>query len=143
MGLKINTKKAEFITYNISKETAYIKVDNINIKKIEDLKCLGSNISTTARDLKVRTSERLQRGMLSGHLEKLWMSKTTLSIEVKIFKGSVLSVFLYGSESWVLAEALLKKACADAFASSCWCTNEEIVHIYILHKPMERSWERV
>ena len=69
-------------------------------------------------------------------LEKIWRSKTIkIETKVRIFQAAVISILLYGSETWVITNQQMKSL--DSFATNCYrvmlsirrsdhITNEEV-----------------
>ena len=57
---------------------------------------------------KISTPESENHGALST-LEKIWNSRVTTETKVRIFKSTINSILLYGCESWVMANAAVKK----------------------------------
>ena len=84
-----------------------IKVKNGNTLKImENFKYLGAWMESTEKDFAVRKS----LAWSSCHkLKKVWSSKLSRKIKVRLFITTVESVLLYGSEAWTLTKKLTKQ----------------------------------
>ena len=81
---------------------------------VDDFQYLGSYIATTQNDLKQRKEKAW--GAL-WKLRKLWSSTAELQMKIDLFKASVLTVFLYGSESWIVNKKQEKQI--NAFQTTC------------------------
>ena len=100
IGLHINTKKTEFMSYN---EQGQIKSLNGNqIKQVENFTYLGSNIHSTEKDISIRKTKA--RAALNK-LDKIWKSDLNKDLKCKFFGAVVESVLLYGSTTWTLTKA--------------------------------------
>ena len=52
-------------------------------------------------------------------MEKLWKSSIVdIRTKIRIFQASVISILLYGSETWLIAKYLMDSL--DSFATSCY-----------------------
>ena len=135
VGLQINADKTKLMIIGaplygphqtIKHNTEYIEV-------VQDFKYLGAMMASSAGDIKVR------KGQAWGAFWKLkdFGKAKSISIQLKIrlFKASVLSILLYGSETWIINKQ--QKSMFDSFATSCYrimlnvkrtdrITNEEI-----------------
>ena len=73
-------------------------------------------IKSTTSDFKFR------RGLAwsaFGSMERIWKAQhLDLALKLRIFQASVLSVLLYGCESWIISEQLMIKI--NSFATTCY-----------------------
>ena len=98
VGLHLNAKKTEMITYN--QPIAEIKsLSNEKIKNVEDFKYLGSWIDNTQKYIKFRIAQGL---VACNKLNKIWKSNLNRNLKERLFVTTVESVLLYGCESWAL-----------------------------------------
>ena len=105
VGLHLNAKKTEMITYN--QPIAEIKsLSNEKIKNVEDFKYLGSWIDNTQKDIKVRIA---QAWIACNKLTKIWKSNLNRNLKERLFVTTVESVLLYGCESWALNKTSTKQ----------------------------------
>ena len=106
VGLRLNSKKTEVITYNILPNHPPLRTtEGIALKEVSDFKYLGSWVNSTEQDIKIRKA--LAWRALNG-MKSVWNSNLSRSIKVSFFQATVESVLLYGCESWTLKETLRK-----------------------------------
>jgi hypothetical protein len=114
VGLRINYKKTEIMTNQTL--TTPITLDGNVIAVVEDFKYLGSMMKSCETDFKVR------RGQAWGAFNKMkciWNSKNVpIKLKANIFRASVLSILLYGSESWVINDQLANSI--NSFATTAY-----------------------
>ena len=106
VGLRLNAKKTEVITYNIPPEHPPLTTtEGIALREVRDFKYLGSWVNSTEQDLKVRKA--LAWRALNG-MTNVWTSNLPRQIKLSFFYATVESVLLYGSECWTLKTDLEK-----------------------------------
>ena len=93
-----------------------VVLDGNVIAHVEDFKYLGSMVRSSETDFKVR------RGQAWGAFNKMktiWRSKKVpIRLKADIFRASVLSILLYGSESWIINDQLA--SAINAFATRAY-----------------------
>ena len=113
-GLRINFSKTKVLYVNLEKQS--IEVGEETIEAVDDFKYLGSYIVTTERDLSCR---RAIAWNSFWRLSKVWKSDSiTLSLKRKLFNSLILSILLYGCETWTLTRRL--ENLINSFATSCF-----------------------
>ena len=106
VGLRLNAKKTEVITYNILPDhSPLITTGGIALKVVNDFKYLGSWVNSSEQDLKVRKA--LAWRALNG-MACVWKSNLPRNIKLSFFYATVESVLLYGCETWTLKPAIQK-----------------------------------
>ena len=117
IGLKVSQKKTKHIRVK-AKSNQPIKVYQDDVEDVEDFTYLGSRISKGG-DSKSEITSRISKAKHSFHLlKKTWKSKKIkLKTKLRIFKSNVLSVLLYGCESWKITRGICNKL--DAFHRTC------------------------
>ena len=115
LGLIINVPKTEFMTKNCNPHpTLHVYGEPIN--HVTDFKYLGSKMASAASDLKRR---KALAWCAFWKLERLWRSsQLSISIKVKLFHTTCVTILLYGCESWVVSHDMESKI--NAFATSCY-----------------------
>ena len=104
VGLRLNVKKTEVITYNILPDhPPLITTEGIALKVVNDFKYLGSWVNTSEQDLKV--GKALAWRALNG-MAFVWKSNLPRIIKLSLFYATVDSVLLYGCETWTLKPTL-------------------------------------
>ena len=105
--MKINARSDQQVT-----------IDNRNIEEVQEFVYLGSKITTDGNsemDVLHRLSKA--RGAFAA-LRNIWRSsRIGTKTKLKIFKGNVLGVLLYGAESWTVSQSVCHKI--DVFQTRC------------------------
>nr|KAG5687784.1 hypothetical protein BaRGS_025678 [Batillaria attramentaria] len=117
VGLKLNAKKCKVLKTN-SKSNASLKVGHSEVEEVESFTYLGANVTKDGggtADIKKRialASASFKR------LSNIWQA-TNISRKTKasLFKSLVLSVLLYGCETWKLTKGEEKRL--DIFQTKC------------------------
>ena len=78
---------------------------------------LGSNISSTERDVNIRTGKVW---VAFDVIRIIWKSAFSDKIKQKFFKGVIVSVLLYNQTTWTLTEHLEKKVRRKLYKDSVW-----------------------
>lgn len=118
VGLQLNLRKTEQMQLNQAPNTNITKlvVDGQEIAVVEDFKYLGAHVGSTEKDVKSRIAlEWLAFAKLKPILKA---ARPTVKFKMRLFNAACISVLLYGCESWVLTESLLKRL--DVFARTCY-----------------------
>jgi hypothetical protein len=105
IGLRINAGKTEFMTMNTTDQIQLL-VNDTPIKQVSDFKYLGSIISNDGKakkDIQHRISNAIA---VSVGLNKSLWSRPEISVSTKtrVYNAAVLSVLLYGADSWPLTK---------------------------------------
>ena len=51
-------------------------------------------------------------------MKKVWKSDLRKDLKIRLFQATVESILLYGSETWTMTKALVKKI--DGFTTTIW-----------------------
>ena len=105
IGLKINAEKTKLLRLNTS-NTEKVQIDGQDIEEVESFVYLSANVSNeggTEDDIKARLGKAR---LAYNKLDKFWKnSQFTIRTKVNVFKSSVISVLLYGCETWRTTKA--------------------------------------
>ena len=116
-GLKINCVKTESLRIN-AKNAAPFTVDDKDMKDVEEFTYLGATITTSGgatEDMKIRIGKARKTYY---RFKKIWNSSLyRKKTKMKIFQSNVISVLLYGSETWKMTEG--DEKCVDTFVHTC------------------------
>ena len=105
IGLFLNASKTEAMHLNPSVKSHIHAMNGDEIEKVDDFLYLGG-YTNSSREINTRIGKSW--GALNFR-EKIWSSRITTETEVRIFKSTVESILLYGCESWVMTNAVVKK----------------------------------
>lgn len=115
IGLFINEKKTEFMAYNCNTSDK-VQLDGKPLNQVDDFKYLGSMMKSSYSDFNVR---RGQAYSAFNQLNKIWRSRCiTLRLKTRILDASVMSILLYGCETWVVDNQLENKI--NLFGLDCY-----------------------
>ena len=107
IGLSINAKKTQAITYNQEDNTVEIKAINGDIiKKVENYKYLGSWVKSSEHDINTR---KALAWSACHKLRKVWTSSLKKSMKIRLFVSTVESVLLYDSNTWTITKKIEKQ----------------------------------
>ena len=104
IGLHINTHKTEYMCYNQTGDIS--TVDGISLKLVDKFTNLGSNSSSTEKDIDTRLTKAWTA---IDRLSIIWKSDLTDKMKRIFFQAVVVSILLYGCTTWVLSKRLEKK----------------------------------
>ena len=102
-GLHINMKKTKVMHLNLTEPHPQIMIDGEELEAVDDFTYLGSNISaenSVQKDISVRIN-KARNSYCS--LRNIWKSNIySLKTKLRLFNSNVISVLLYGCQSWSL-----------------------------------------
>ena len=98
IGLNLNNKKTKVLIYN-SNNTTLKTTDGDTLETKNDFKYLGSWISSTEQDMKIR---RALAWKALHKMNKVWKSMLRDDMKRRLFVATIESVLLYGAEAWTL-----------------------------------------
>ena len=104
VGLSINEDKTEYMSYNIlNPRSDTILANEKPLKKVDDLKYLGSWVDNSEEDMKTR---KAQAGVAIRKLENIWKSDLTRKLKINLLGSTVESILLYGAETWTMTKTM-------------------------------------
>ena len=126
LGLSINWSKTELMRVGEGPDPPPLIFNNVPGKFSSTFTYLGSTIAQTG-DLKPELDRR--RGLASGAMQAIWRPlwrhrSISRKTKLRVYNASVLSVLLYGSETWPLNKTLAARL--DGFDSRALRTIEGI-----------------
>ena len=108
LGLKINWDKTELMHIGDGEDPEPLVYDNIEVKFVPKFKYLGS-ILTKNGDLKPEVNRRraLTASAMQSLSRLLWRHRhISRRTKIRVYNASVLSILLYGSETWPINKTL-------------------------------------
>ena len=106
IGLQLNAKKTEAMVFNQTSNTPLKAKNGTTLKYVENFKYLGSYMASSQNDFEVR---KALAWSACHRLKKIWASKLSRQIKIRLFIATVESVWLYGSETWTLTATMKKQ----------------------------------
>lgn len=133
-GLKINSEKTKLLRLNTT-NNEMVQVDDQDIDDLESFVYLGALVSTsgTEDDIKARLGKARTTYSKLGTIWK--NSQLTSKNKIKIFTSNVISVLLYGCETWRVTQTEEKKL--DTFL------HKSLRRILKIHWPMRITNEEI
>lgn len=104
VGLYCNEGKTAFLSSSDTDNTLK-SLNNVNIKRVNDFKYLGSLVNDSEHDFNVRKSLAWKA---CNKLNKIWQSNLQKELKLQTFKTLVEPILLYGSETWTMTKAMEK-----------------------------------
>ena len=106
VGLHVNVKKTEFMSYNQELPNDITSISGDPIKEVNNFKYLGGWMESTEHDVNVR---KALAWSACHKLSKIWKSSLKKSIKVRLFLATVESVLLYNCNTWTLTKQMEKR----------------------------------
>lgn len=76
------------------------------MKVVDNFKYLGARTKSSETDFQIRKAAAWNA---CHKLKKIWTSKLSKKMKKRLFLATVVSVFLYGSETWTVTEQMRKR----------------------------------
>ena len=104
IGLRISYKKSKIMSVGGQRPFIPVSLRDQHLEDINEFVYLGSSISGSS-DINVEIKRRIALASSTfAELSKIWKNRNiTLEVKLKIYKACVLSVAMYGAETWQLA----------------------------------------
>ena len=106
IGLHLNAGKTEVMTFTQDTPVELKARCGDTIKVVENFKYLGAWMKSTDSDIKIR---KALAWAACHKLDKIWTSKLSRYLKVRLFVATVETVLLYGSAAWTVTKAMEKK----------------------------------
>ena len=104
IGLHVNAHKTEYMCYNQTGDISTLDVTSL--KLVDKFTYLGSNVSSTEKDIDTRLTKAWTA---IDRLSIIWKSDLTDKMKRSFFQAAVVSILLYGCTTWTLTKRLEKK----------------------------------
>ena len=105
VGLHLNSKKTEYMTFNIRDHQPLTTKDGSKLERQPDFKYLGAWVNDSEADIKVRKALAWKA---LHDMRKIWRSTLSKELRIRYFRATVETILLYGCESWTLTTATAK-----------------------------------
>ena len=102
--LYVNAHKTEYMCYNQIGDISTL--DGTSLKLVDKFTYLGSNVSSTEKDIDTRLTKAWTA---IDKLSIIWKSDLTDKMKRSFFQAAVVSILLYGCTTWTLTKRLKKK----------------------------------
>lgn len=117
-GMEVSHEKSKTLVNSTDNTTAEIKMGDETLENVSSFKYLGATLTTDGRS----TQEiKIRLGLATSAVTKLhriWKSKDiNFPTKMKLYNSLVLSIFLYGCESWTMTAETTKRV--QSFETKC------------------------
>jgi len=102
VGLGLNAKKTEVMTYNIPGHNSLRTSRGNILKEVDNFKYLGSWMDSSEADVK-RRKALAWRAL--NNMTRIWKSHMSRQVKLSFFLAMVESILLYGSEAWMMTKS--------------------------------------
>ena len=128
-GLHITVKKTKVMHLNLTEPHPQIMIDGEELGAVDDFTYLGSNISAD-NSVQKDISARINKARNSYcSIRNIWKSNIySLKTKLRLFNSNVISVLLYGCQSWRVSKDDMNKL--DVFQTKCLRRNCNIFWQY-------------
>ena len=118
-GMEVSSEKSKVMANSASGTQAIIHMNGHQLEEVDAFKYLGSTFTKDGRssaDIKTRIGIATSA---MARLDNIWKSRDiSFQTKVKLYKSLVLSILLYGCESWTLAAETTRRL--QAFESKSY-----------------------
>ena len=104
IGLHINAHKTEYMCFNQTGDISTLGGNSL--KLVDKFNYLGSSVSSTEKDIDTPLSKAWTP---INKLSVIWKSDLTNKMKLSFFQAVVVSILLYGCNTWTLTKWLEKK----------------------------------
>ena len=101
IGLYVNSDKTEYMCFGPNGDISTL--DGKRLKVVDNFTYLGSDISSTERDINTRIGKAWTA---MDRLSTIWKSDLTDKLKREFFQAVAVSVLLYGCTTWTLTKRL-------------------------------------
>jgi Reverse transcriptase (RNA-dependent DNA polymerase) len=137
LGLEVNWRKTKIQSHSDFLSTPdCVVVDGRAVECVPEFTYLGSLIHESGRSIHdLRRRMAITRQAMMDLNKNVWSSRLSLEVKIKLYNACILSIFLYGSETWTLTREEEKKVdaldqwCLRRICNIKWndfITNEEV-----------------
>ena len=105
IGLHINAKKTEIISYNQIQPILHTKCKTV-LKVVDNFKYLGTWMASSLRDFEVIKEIAWKA---CHKLKQILKSTLNRKIKIRIFRATIEIILLYGSETWTITKTFENK----------------------------------
>ena len=139
IGLKLNTTKTKLMRNNYKTDNPITINNSDALEVVQDFAYLGSKITTDGDSTKYVMARIIKAGQTFAMLKPIWKSKQLrLEAKLRLYNSNVLSVLIYGSESWKLSAKLAHKL--ETFQNRCLRKILRVFWPNTITKQMPRPW---
>ena len=118
-GMEVSTEKSKVLVNSTTNTHAEIYMNGQQLEEVDAFKYLGATLTKDGRsttEIKIRMATATSA---MAKLSKIWKSKEiSFPTKMKLYKSLVLSILLYGCESWTMTAETTKRI--QTFETKCF-----------------------
>lgn len=118
-GMEVSTEKSKVLVNSTTNTHAEIYMNGQQLEEVDAFKYLGATLTKDGRStIEIKTRLAIATSAMAK-LSKIWRSREiSFSTKMKLYKSLVLSILLYGCESWTLTAETTKRV--QTFETKCF-----------------------
>ena len=117
-GMEISSEKSKVMVSSREETKTSIVMNGKLLEEVSEFKYLGSVLSKDGSSTKeIRTRIAMATAAMTK-LQKIWKSDISIQVKVKLYKSLVVSILLYGCETWTLMADTERRI--QAFEMKCF-----------------------
>lgn len=140
-GMEVSSEKSKIlVNSHTDQEPTNITLNGQKLEEVDNFKYLGSTLSKDGSSI-LEVKARISLAMSAmTRLNTIWKSNSiSFPVKLKLYKALVVSILLYGCESWTLTADLSRRIQAFEFK----CFRRLLLISYKDHKTNEFVWQKV
>ena len=107
VGLHINSSKTKYMTNCVGLDHSGLRSsDGVLLDEVDDFVYLGAWIGNSEKDFEIRKAKAWNA---LNKMNRVWKSKMKRKMKVRLFRSTVETILLYGSETWTITKSLGKR----------------------------------
>ena len=118
-GMEVSCEKRKVIVNSANNTAAQITMNGQQLEEVDACKYLGATLTKDGRStIEIKTRLAIATSTMTK-LNKIWSSKDiSFPTKIKLYKALVLSILLYGCESWTMTAETTGRI--QAFETKCY-----------------------
>mgnify|MGYP006273469667 CR=1 FL=1 len=118
-GMEVSTEKSKVLVNSANDTTAQIYMNGQQLEEVDAFKYLGATLTKDGRSTtEIKTRLAMATSAMTK-LNKIWRSNDiSFKTKVKLFRSLVISILLYGCESWTMTAETTKRI--QTFETKCF-----------------------
>ena len=118
-GMEVSTEKSKVLVNSTTGSTAHISMNGEQLEEVGSFKYLGATLTKDGRSTSEIKTRLAMATAAMAKLSRFWKSKTiSFNTKMKLFKALVLSILLYGCESWTMTAETTRRI--QTFETKCF-----------------------
>ena len=118
-GMEVSSEKSKVLVNSVRGTTAQISMNGQQLEEVTTFKYLGATLTKDGRSTTEIKTRLAMATAAMAKLQRVWKSKEiSFPTKTKLYKALVVSILLYGCESWTLTAESTKKI--QSFETKCF-----------------------